>query len=53
MATRFATYGVTLTPEAATYVDTIMALPAMKSWIEAAKREPWVIDYPVWKEPLV
>jgi len=23
-----------------------MKLPAMKEWVEAAKREPWVIVYP-------
>jgi glutathione S-transferase len=50
VVTRFDTYGVKLGAPAAAYVQTIMALPAMKSWVEAAKREPWVIEYPVWKE---
>ena len=47
---RFRTYGVKLAPENAAYVDTIMTLPAMQAWIESAKREPWEIVYPVWKE---
>jgi glutathione S-transferase len=51
VVTRFDTYGVSLAPEAAAYVDTMMTLPAMQAWIEAAKREPWVLDYPVWSEP--
>jgi glutathione S-transferase len=51
VVTRLRTYGVKLEPPAASYVDTIMALPSMQAWIEEAKREPWVLDYPVWKEP--
>jgi len=47
MVTRFWTYGVKTRPGAAAYVDTIMNLPAMKQWVEAAKREPWIITYPV------
>ena len=46
VVTRFATYGVKLPPVAASYVKTMMALPAMKEWIAAAKEEPWVINYP-------
>lgn len=46
VATRFWTYGVKLEPVCAAYVDTIMNLPAMKEWVEAARREPWVIVYP-------
>jgi glutathione S-transferase len=46
VVTRFRTYGVKLEPVAAAYVETVMGLPAMKEWVEAAKREPWVIDYP-------
>ncbi len=46
VVTRFTTYGVKLPPVAAAYVKTMMALPAMKEWIAAAKEEPWVIDYP-------
>lgn len=47
MVTRFWTYGVKLKPEPADYVAAIMSLPAMKEWVEAARREPWVIDYPL------
>jgi glutathione S-transferase len=46
VATRFTTYGVKLPPVAASYVKTMMALPAMKEWVAAAKEEPWVIHYP-------
>jgi glutathione S-transferase len=50
VVTRFRTYGVKLEAVPEAYCATIMALPAMVEWIEAAKREPWVIDYPVFKE---
>jgi hypothetical protein len=30
---------------------TIMNLPAMRAWVEGAKREPWEITYPAWNEP--
>ena len=40
VATRFRTYGVTLDPVCAAYVDSIMSLPAMGEWIAAAKLEP-------------
>jgi glutathione S-transferase len=46
VVTRFQTYGVTLDPVCAAYRDTIMNLPAMKEWVEAARRESWVIVYP-------
>jgi glutathione S-transferase len=46
VVTRFATYGVKLEPVAAAYVEMIMKLPAMKEWVEAGRREPWVIVYP-------
>ncbi|HUC63496.1 MAG TPA: glutathione S-transferase family protein [Alphaproteobacteria bacterium] len=39
VATRFVTYGTTLSRASAAYRDAIMALPAMKEWIAAAKRE--------------
>jgi glutathione S-transferase len=50
VATRFHSYGVGLASEPASYVETIMALPAMRAWIAAAQAEPWVIDYPAWRE---
>ena len=40
---RFATYGVVLDEDARDYVRLILELPAMREWIEAAKREPWTI----------
>ena len=46
VVTRFVTYGIKLMPVAASYVETMMGLPAMKDWVNAAKRETWVIDYP-------
>jgi glutathione S-transferase len=46
VVTRFRTYGVALDPVSTAYVDTVMNLPAMKEWVEAAKRESWVIVYP-------
>lgn len=36
---RFKTYGVQLDPVCQTYADTILALPALQSWIEAGKAE--------------
>lgn len=41
--TRFATYAVVLDEDARDYVRLILDLPAMREWIEAAKREPWLI----------
>jgi glutathione S-transferase len=40
VATRFVTYDVKLDSECASYVSTIMAMPAMKEWITSAKTEP-------------
>ncbi len=40
VATRFITYDVKLDADCAGYVRTVMALPAMKEWITAAKTEP-------------
>jgi glutathione S-transferase len=45
LATRFLTYGVTLDPASAAYVDAVMDLPAMREWGAAAAAEPWVIEY--------
>lgn len=39
VATRFVTYGVALDPVSRAYVDTILALPAMREWCAAAARE--------------
>ena len=40
VATRFVTYDVKLDAPCADYCKTIMALPHMQEWIEAAKNEP-------------
>jgi glutathione S-transferase len=40
VCTRFRTYDVALDPVSARYCKTIMALPLMQEWIEAAKVEP-------------
>jgi glutathione S-transferase len=40
VATRFVTYDVKLDSDCASYVSTIMAMPAMKEWITSAKTEP-------------
>lgn len=36
---RFHTYGVKIDPVSETYVNTILSLPAMKEWLEAARNE--------------
>jgi glutathione S-transferase len=36
VATRFVTYGIKLDPVSQAYVDTIMAMPAVKEWARAA-----------------
>jgi glutathione S-transferase len=40
VVTRLLTYHVKIDPKAAAYCETIMALPELKEWIEAAKAEP-------------
>ena len=40
VVTRFMTYDVKLEPPLAVYASTIMAMPEMQQWIEAAKAEP-------------
>lgn len=44
LASRFRTYKVELDEEAADYVETIWALPAMQAWLAAARNEPMIID---------
>jgi glutathione S-transferase len=39
VVTRFVTYGVTLDSVCASYSSTILALPYMQEWIEAASKE--------------
>ncbi len=40
---RLAGAGVALAPLAQTYVDTVLALPALAEWQDAAAAEPWLI----------
>jgi glutathione S-transferase len=44
VVTRFMTYDVKLEPRLAAYADTIMSMPEMVEWIEAAKAEPADIE---------
>ncbi len=44
VATRFLTYGVKLPPVCARYCETIMAMPEMQEWVEAARLEPEDIE---------
>src|SRR3977135_541301 len=44
VVTRFMTYDVKLEPKLAAYAETIMAMPEMLEWIEAAKAEPADIE---------
>jgi len=45
VVTRFATYGVKLSPLLAAYSDSVLSLPAMQQWIAAAKAETETIEY--------
>ena len=44
VCTRFVTYDVELPPECAGYVKTVLALPDMVEWIQAATEEPEALD---------
>ena len=44
VVTRLETYGVAVTPESRAYMDAVLALPAMRDWIAAAKDEPWEFE---------
>jgi glutathione S-transferase len=44
VVTRFLTYGVKLDRICADYCDTIMAMPEMIEWVEAAKAEPAAVE---------
>jgi glutathione S-transferase len=43
VVTRFRTFGVPLDSDAEAYCAAVMAWPAMKEWVDAAKNEPWLI----------
>jgi glutathione S-transferase len=44
VATRFRTYGVPLDGAARAYVEAIHEHPAMREWIDAARRETWRLE---------
>lgn len=44
VVTRFRTYGVKLDGDSDAYCTAVLAQPAMKEWIDAAKHEPWLIQ---------
>ena len=44
VVTRLRTYGVTVDSDADAYCKAVLAQPAMKEWIDAAKNEPWLIQ---------
>jgi glutathione S-transferase len=44
VVTRFMTYDVKLEPSLKTYADTIMSMPEMREWVDAAKNEPEEIE---------
>ncbi len=44
VASRFSTYGIELTDDAAAYVRTVLAAPAMRAWTVAAAAEPEIIE---------
>ncbi len=43
VASRFQTYDVELAGEEAEYAEALLTMPAVKDWIEAARKEPWEI----------
>jgi glutathione S-transferase len=44
VVSRFATYGVSVSPVTRRYMDAMMALPAWREWEKAGRAEPWVMD---------
>jgi glutathione S-transferase len=43
IVSRFTTYSVDLTKDAAAYAAAVMGQPLMVEWMDAAKNEPWII----------
>ncbi|WP_421996200.1 glutathione S-transferase family protein [Reyranella sp.] len=43
VVTRLRTYGVTVDSDTDAYCKAVLAYPAMKEWMDAAKNEPWLI----------
>ena len=44
VVTRLRTYGVKVDSDSDAYCSAVLAHPAMKDWIDAAKHEPWLIS---------
>jgi len=44
VVTRFKTFGVALDEAGNAYCAAVLAHPAMKEWVDAARHEPWLID---------
>jgi glutathione S-transferase len=44
VVTRLRTYGVKLDSDGDAYCNAVLAHPAVKDWIDAAKHEPWLIS---------
>jgi glutathione S-transferase len=44
VVTRLRTYGVAVDSDTDAYCKAVLAWPAMKEWIDAAKNEPWLIQ---------
>jgi len=44
VVTRFRTFGVPLDADSEAYAKAVLAHPAVKEWIDAAKNEPWLIQ---------
>jgi glutathione S-transferase len=42
---RFDRYRVPLDPACRAYADAVLALPAMRRWVEAGMAEPWVLTF--------
>lgn len=45
VVSRFHTYAVDVSEDAAAYMRAVMALPAWQEWRAAARREPWVLPH--------
>jgi glutathione S-transferase len=43
VATRFQTYGVAMDPISQRYASSVLAVPAMQRWHQAALAEPWIL----------
>lgn len=44
VVSRFTTYDIEVSAPAKDYMQTIMALPALQAWMQAATDEPWVLE---------